>query len=70
METITCSQLREHFAEYKRRTARGESFLITRYGRLIAKMVPYHEAAVPDAQPAAGINVAPRRRTGRRKDSR
>jgi len=40
MKTISATELRKRFGYYKRRVQRGESFFITRHGRLVAKLEP------------------------------
>ncbi|MFO7847267.1 MAG: type II toxin-antitoxin system Phd/YefM family antitoxin [Balneolaceae bacterium] len=48
---INVNEVREQIAEYLTRAERGEEFIIKRYSRKIAKIVPYddkHRVKLPD----------------------
>ena len=42
-QLISVSEARTHFYQILARVAQGEEFIITKYGKPVARMVPYKE---------------------------
>jgi len=61
-QTVTAAEANQHFAEILDKAAQGESFVITRGDRPVARIVPVAAAAADDADEEARRRDAHARR--------